>query len=218
MSDNALDDGEIRKSGVFDKEKHQHHVPKTQDKYGEFRTNCPNQVSYGDSGSFSRFFDLDAWWVERIKKLPESVQRTFPFLIVTKASKSERNQGLEQMELDKDIGHNRFDKCATCGGYILQNQERPSACHCENPIRENNRVKGNFHPTVKPLKLMSYLITLGSRANDVVLDPFMGSGTTCMAAKMLGRHYIGIELEKQYVEIAEARVSSIPPSLISFTN
>ena len=72
----------------------------------------------------------------------------------------------------------------------------------------------NTHPTCKPLTLMSYLITLGSRHGDVVLDPFMGSGTTCIAAKQLGRNYIGIEREKEYVEIAEARLNAVPTSLL----
>jgi len=66
----------------------------------------------------------------------------------------------------------------------------------------------NFHPTVKPLKLMSYLITLGSREGDTVLEPFAGSGTTCLAAKNLNRQYIGIEREKQYVDIARARLKA----------
>lgn len=74
--------------------------------------------------------------------------------------------------------------------------------------------QGCTHPTVKPLKLLAYLITLGSRAGDVVLDPFLGSGTTAIAAKQLGREYIGIEREKEYVEIAEARIKSIPDSLL----
>ena len=62
---------------------------------------------------------------------------------------------------------------------------------------------------MKPLQLMSYLITLGSRINDLILDPFVGSGTTCLAAKMLGRNSIGIELEPEYVKIAEARVNNL---------
>lgn len=61
---------------------------------------------------------------------------------------------------------------------------------------------------------MSYLITLGSRPGDVVLDPFLGSGTTAVAAKQLGRAYIGIEREQEYVEIAEARLAAIEPTLI----
>jgi site-specific DNA-methyltransferase (adenine-specific) len=65
---------------------------------------------------------------------------------------------------------------------------------------------GNWHCTVKPLKLMSYLITMGSRPNQVVLDPFAGSGTTLVAAKELGRRYIGIEMNKEYCDIARARL------------
>jgi len=55
---------------------------------------------------------------------------------------------------------------------------------------------------------MSYLITLGSREGDTVLEPFAGSGTTCLAAKNLNRQYIGIEREKQYVDIARARLKA----------
>lgn len=62
------------------------------------------------------------------------------------------------------------------------------------------------HPTVKPLKLMSYLITLFSREGDTVLDPFVGSGTTAVAAEQLGRKGIGVEREAEYAEIARARV------------
>ncbi len=160
--------------------------------------------NYGDSGSFSRYFDLDKWFEERIKQLPESVQKTFPFLIVPKASKGEKNKGISG-ETEKDIGHNRFDRCAVCGGYILQNPTRPSACKCKNPVREHNKMKGNIHPTVKPLKLMTYLITLGSREGDVILDPFVGSGTTMLASKLLGRKCIGIEIEEKYCEIAANR-------------
>ena len=65
----------------------------------------------------------------------------------------------------------------------------------------------NKHPTVKPVKLMAYLITLGSREGEVVLDPFMGSGTTGIAAKGLKRQFIVIEKNPQYFEIAEERIN-----------
>jgi len=67
----------------------------------------------------------------------------------------------------------------------------------------------NNHPTVKPVKLMTYLITMGSQPGDLVLDPFAGSGTICIAAKMLDRHFIGIELTEEYCEIAEKRVAAV---------
>jgi len=66
----------------------------------------------------------------------------------------------------------------------------------------------NSHETVKPIKLMSCLITMGSREGDVVLDPFCGSATTCVAAKMLNRKFIGIELSEEYHKIATQRVET----------
>ena len=66
----------------------------------------------------------------------------------------------------------------------------------------------NIHPTVKPLKLMTYLITIGSRPDDTILDPFMGSGTTGVAAKILHRDFIGFEIEGKYFEIAQQRIEN----------
>ena len=74
----------------------------------------------------------------------------------------------------------------------------------------------NIHPTVKPIKLMAYLIELGCPKDGVVLDPFVGSGTTCIAAKKLVRKYIGIEVNPKYYEIAKARISAYPVPLTWF--
>jgi DNA modification methylase len=63
---------------------------------------------------------------------------------------------------------------------------------------------------------MKYLIEAVTRPGDVVLDPFLGSGTTAVAAKALGRHYIGIELDRGYANAAKARVcATAVPSLES---
>ena len=159
-------------------------------------TGKPAGRTYGDEGSFSRFYDLDSWWKAQIHKLPESVQKTFPFMIVAKASKAEKNKGLEHLPKKKsssmpgrrnaeDMSNSKIDHDVT-GRFVTEKQ--------------------NVHPTVKPIELMSYLITLGSREGDVVVDPFVGSGTTCIAAKMLDRKYIGIEKEKDYAIIAKTRV------------
>ncbi len=64
----------------------------------------------------------------------------------------------------------------------------------------------NIHPTVKPIKLMSYLITMGSREGDIVLDPFAGSGSTGVAVVNLNRKYIMIEMDADYYEILKARI------------
>lgn len=63
-----------------------------------------------------------------------------------------------------------------------------------------------LHPTQKPLLLMNALIELTTLPNQVVLDPFMGSGSTCVAAKSLNRQYIGFELDKNYFDIAQDRI------------
>lgn len=64
----------------------------------------------------------------------------------------------------------------------------------------------NGHPCPKPLKLFTWLLARASTATDVVLDPFVGSGTTLRAAKDLGRRAIGIEIEERYCEIAARRL------------
>jgi DNA modification methylase len=67
---------------------------------------------------------------------------------------------------------------------------------------KSERGEGNTHPTVKPLALMKYLLTLGLPPGGTVLDPFCGSGTTALACKELGRNYICIEKELEYYQIA----------------
>ncbi len=73
---------------------------------------------------------------------------------------------------------------------------------------KRERGEGNGHPTVKPLALMEYLCKLVKMPEyNIILDPFLGSGTTCFAAKQLGRKSIGIEIEERYCEIAARRLS-----------
>lgn len=75
----------------------------------------------------------------------------------------------------------------------------------KNLLRIPN-VTNRRHPTQKPVALMEILIGNSTNKGDIVLDPFMGSGTTCIAADRLGRKYIGIEKDKRYYELAEERM------------
>jgi len=65
----------------------------------------------------------------------------------------------------------------------------------------------NNHPTVKPTELMRYLCRLITPPNGIVLDPFMGSGSTGKGAILEGFDFIGMELDAEYVEIAKARIA-----------
>lgn len=265
----------------------------------------------GDSGSYSRYFDLDKWAAAH---LSEQQMKTFPFAIVPKASKSEKNKGLNKsvsidiigvcndngltveeklVQLQVTTDNSRLKATAVYGTQnrnatewsmswfgseytekyltdtksttsttisstmtsqicdlleryftseytadvsygtenggspaesatnsntliITMNEKMASALGANGaklPTQLRISVKDgrNVHPTCKPLKLMSYLITLTTREGDVVLDPFVGSGTTVVAAKQLNRKGIGIEREPEYAEIARARVEANRP-------
>jgi DNA modification methylase len=101
------------------------------------------------------------------------------------------------------------------GELIWTNSDRKSV---KKITREYNGLIGKEetrkHPTQKPKNLIYKLIEdyLPDK-NTTILDPFMGSGTTCVAAKELGRHFIGIEIEKKYCDIAERRLFNLTPNL-----
>jgi modification methylase len=79
-------------------------------------------------------------------------------------------------------------------------------CNGPERLRDKNGVKS--HPTQKPLKLIQQVLLAASNKGDLVLDPFMGSGTTAVVAEALSRKWIGIEKEKRYVELARKRVKN----------
>jgi len=71
-----------------------------------------------------------------------------------------------------------------------------------------------LHETQKPLKLMELLVSLVTKSEAIILDPFAGSGTTCVAAKRLGCHYVGIELDESHVKIARNRLTEVKDKII----
>lgn len=73
-------------------------------------------------------------------------------------------------------------------------------------IKDKNEFK---HPTIKPLEIIKNLIINSSKENEVVLDPFLGSGTTAVACKELERNFIGFEINKEYYEIAIDRLKGV---------
>ena len=124
------------------------------------------------------------------RMLDEQHKGASRFFYCAKASKKERNMGLEDMP------------------EVISNDGRDETLASGNmPHNRGNVPKKNHHPTVKPIKLMEYLITLITPPNGIVLDPFFGSGTTGIAAANLGFNYIGFEISKEYCEIARKRIA-----------
>jgi site-specific DNA-methyltransferase (adenine-specific) len=118
------------------------------------------------------------------------------FFYCPKVNKKERNSGCEELE----------EKNTASAEFRPNHMEKAEQGENGNPYGRWKKVKNN-HPTVKPIALMEYLIKLVTRPEHTVLDPFMGSGSTGMAAKRLGRNFIGIEREAEYFKIAEARLN-----------
>lgn len=79
----------------------------------------------------------------------------------------------------------------------------------KNVLQINNIIGNKKHPTEKPVELMEILIDNSTNTGDVVIDPFMGAGSTGVACKNLNRDFIGIEIDEKYFKIAEERINDI---------
>jgi site-specific DNA-methyltransferase (adenine-specific) len=137
--------------------------------------------------------------VLNFEALPDNIKMTYPFIQVPKPAKKEKDLGLTGEE--KEVKY-RATKNGT--GETSKGMERFTT------------LKKNNHPTTKPVKLMSYIITLFTREGDWVIDPFLGSGTSGLASKLLNRNFIGVEREKEYFDICEERLSVDRDELIKF--
>ena len=119
------------------------------------------------------------------------------FFYVAKVSKAERNMGLDEFEehiINFTPGFASKDE----NGNIIKSDGT-----LMNPIKRKNT-----HPTVKPVNLMSYLCKLITPPNGIILDPFMGSGSTGIAALLNDFRFVGMEMDNDYFKIAEARINS----------
>jgi modification methylase len=83
---------------------------------------------------------------------------------------------------------------------------------CTGEERLKDAAGAKAHPTQKPEALLHRVILASTRPGDVILDPFFGTGTTGAAARRLGRHYIGVEREADYVALAKARIAKVIPA------
>ncbi len=123
------------------------------------------------------------------------------FIYQPKASKADRDEGLEGMEATH-FAASMNRRCLICG----HSQLSAHPCECEEPQWEEPLPRRNSHPCVKPTALMRYLCRLITPPGGTVLDPFMGSGSTGKAAVLEGFNFVGIEVEPEYHALAEARI------------
>jgi len=155
--------------------------------FGGGETNSNN--GYGDEGGASRFF------------------------YVPKVSKKERNRGLDELpdkdrtgQSDKGL-YSSSPYCIDCGKTVNGTNDH-SNCKEGLEYRPSTKTTKNTHPTVKPINLLTYLIRLVTPKNGVVMDCFMGSGSTGIAAQLEGFKFIGMEMDEDYFNIAEARINA----------
>ena len=171
---NLIHDGSDEVMGLFPKSKST--LDKSEINRGTskswFTGDNVDRIQRGDSGSAARFF------------------------YCAKASKADRDEGLEA-----------FEQKQTTDGNIRSNPDSA------RKYQANSVARRNAHPTVKPTTLMRYLVRMVTPPRGVVLDPFMGSGSTGKACKLEGFSFIGIEKEEEYIKIAEARIAAIPETL-----
>jgi site-specific DNA-methyltransferase (adenine-specific) len=161
--------------------------------YGKMPDTATLADTYGDSGGTSRFF------------------------VIPKAARSEREPNWHGLsEFDESDQTNTVGpmagrgqaglRCLICGKWKVSG----NPCRCPEPEWEQskfNRPKVyNNHSTVKPLDLMCHLVRMVTPPDGIVLDPFLGSGTTAKAAELEGRRWVGIELYEHHVKIARARL------------
>ena len=176
VTDDALNDGAVTKSVP-----HNHNHKNDTMIYGGGKGLGIREgmSQFADSGSKSRYFDIDVW------------AEKHGLIQTAKAGKSERNKNIKGVEAKYTARDNGFS----------------------DKISDTKTARTNNHPTVKPVKVLAYLIRLISKENDVVLDMFMGSGSTGVAAVKLNRKFIGIELEQEYCKIAKSRIINEPKTL-----
>jgi site-specific DNA-methyltransferase (adenine-specific) len=135
--------------------------------------------------------------VLNFEALPDNVKMTYPLIQTPKPSKKEKDFGIgENIPLKQRAWLSPQSRTTS------EDYTKTSAGH----ERWLTQPKRNSHPTVKPIKLMSYLITLFTRPGDWILDPFGGSGTTGLACKLLDRNHIYIDFTEEYYDIAQERL------------
>jgi len=187
----------------------------------------------------SEFADADPrgrWPSNIMHDGSEQIQEIFPKTVSTEVSRQRTHKGIWSENKDDDGDYmpaygdhgnaSRYFYCAKTskdernfGLYGFESKFAPTMGDGIGVKEHNEQTatkKKNTHPTVKPVELMRYLVRLVTPKGGLVLDPFMGSGSTGMGAREEDFRFIGIEKEEEYYEIAKARIKNVKPQLNLF--
>ena len=143
-------------------------------------TNNKNIYHYLDVIDKTKFHYIkNLIWVKDNKIMGQTYMSQFEYIIMLRKGK-----------------HKRINNCGTSDVLQIKNKKLKD---------ENNKT---IHDTEKPIELMKILIENSSNEGEIVLDPFMGIGSTCIASKELNRNYLGFEINKKYFNIAQERINT----------
>ena len=143
-------------------------------------TNNKNIYHYLDVIDKTKFHYIkNLIWVKDNKIMGQTYMSQFEYIIMLRKGK-----------------HKRINNCGTSDVLQIKNKKLKD---------ENNKT---IHDTAKPIELMKILIENSSNEGEIVLDPFMGIGSTCIASKELNRNYLGFEINKKYFNIAQERINT----------
>lgn len=155
---------------------------------------------YNDNGGASRFFKQ---FKTEVRDSIFVAEKSDSFYYTSKASKKEKEAGLDGFR--KKTNAELTGRKEGSAGLVMKHDDGREKA---NPYAgtSGQQPRANTHPTVKPLDLMRYLVKMVVPPNGTALDPFCGSGSTLCALALENMNGIGIELQEEYCEIAQARV------------
>lgn len=154
---------------------------------------------------------MPGWWPNRFRDgwerlLQFNKQKKFEMyqkavMVPPKESTIKRIENMGDSDLTR-----RENATQSGFGINVSSFENRKKVYPDNVLRLSPETQNKNHSAVYPLSLPSWFIKLFTKPGGIVLDPFIGSGTTAVAAKQLGRHYVGIDQKSEYIEIAEKRI------------
>lgn len=186
-----------------------HNTPKWKSGYG-------NSVLYKNDGKIFEYNDINHkdWLMEayRVLKVNSHIYIMTNLLNLFDLQKTAEEIGFKTHNLliwEKNTANANRWYMKNCEYILFMRKGKAKSINnaSSKTVHKFNNIVGNkFHPTEKPIELMKLYINNSSNENDIVLDPFMGSGTTGVACKQLNRNFIGIELDETYFNIAKERI------------